>query len=150
MNLFATVNHGIHLACVIFWIGGLAFQLVIMAPFVRSDTPPPAYLVTLSRRFSRFVGPVILILMVTGGVNIGARRAGHDTFPQDYTIILGIKVLLVALVAALHFFGMLQFRRDEDSHSSIPTSSQWSYAKLSFLLGIVIIFIASMLRHWQF
>jgi putative copper export protein len=151
MSFFATANHWVHLTSVVFWMGGLAFQLFVMAPFTVSDNPPPAYLTALSNRFNKFVGPIILVLIATGGVNIGFRRAGHDALPPGYISMLGMKVFLVASIASIHFFGMIRSQLDDRTHLNQPPAlPRLGYAKLSFALGILIIFIASMLRQWKF
>ena len=149
MNFLATINHFLHLSCVVFWMGGIAFQCLIVAPFLKSDQPPPHYLVTLSNRFQKSVGPVIFILIVTGGMNIGFRRAGIDALPPGYISMLGFKVLLVAAITSIHFFGMIRSQKnDPDEKNQVPAVPMQSYSAL--IIGIVIIFMAAMLRHWGF
>jgi len=152
MNFLATVNHFLHLACVVFWMGGIAFQLLIAAPFLRSDQPPPHYLITLSNRFQKAVSPVIFILIVTGGMNIGFRRAGHEAFPPGYISVLGIKILLVAAVTSIHFFGIICLQKNNlaEENQERPELPMQSYASLTLVIGIIIIFIATLLRHWAF
>ncbi len=158
MNFFAVLNHWVHLASVIFWMGGVAFQVVVIAPFVTKDHAPPPYLIALSNRFQKVISPLIFILLVTGGVNLGFRRAGHDTIPPGYISALGFKVLLVAAVVSIHFFSFIRSKlvwtptADDpsvlDQNRQIVTQSQ--YAKWTLAIGMIIIFIASMLRQWKF
>ncbi len=152
MNFFAAANHWFHLASVIFWMGGIAFQLLVISPFSKSDHPPPAYLITIANRFQKFIGPLIFILIVTGGVNLGFRRAGHEEIPPGYISMLGIKVFLVAAVVSIHFFGFIRSKREESSlvQPEIPILPRLAYAKWTLAFGVVIIFIASMLRQWRF
>jgi len=152
MNLAATFNHFLHLSCVIFWIGGIAFQRLIVAPFLKSDRPPPDYLTVISDRFQKLISPILFILIVTGGINIGFRRAGHDAFPPGYISMLGFKVLLVAGVASIHFFGIIRSQqnnppRQSDGWNVLPRQS---YVRWTFALGTIIIFIATLLRQWAF
>jgi len=152
VNFLATLNHFLHLSSVIFWMGGLLFQLLIVAPFLQSDQPPPDYLMTLSNRFQKAVGPIILILIVTGGMNIGFRRAGHDAFPPGYISALGFKVLLVAAVASIHFFGIIRSQKNDspEYNQGAHGLPRQSHAMWTILFGTIIIFIASMLRQWAF
>ncbi|MBI3597860.1 MAG: hypothetical protein HY201_00125 [Nitrospirae bacterium] len=152
MNFFAVLNHWVHLASVIFWMGGVAFQVLLISPFVTKDNPPRAYIVALSNRFQKVISPLILILIVTGGVNLGFRRAGHDTIPPGYISALGFKVLLVAAVVSIHFFSFIRFKFDQSSVADQETQrlSQNRYPKWTLAIGAIIVFIASMLRQWKF
>lgn len=151
MHFFAVVNHWLHLASVIFWMGGVAFQLVVISPFLKSDHPPPAYLTILANRFLKFISPILFILVVTGGINLGVRRAGHEEIPPGYISALGFKVLLVAAVASIHFFSFIRSRYDDSSRDeNIPILPMAAYAKWTLAIGVIIIFIASMLRQWRF
>ncbi|MEK7702507.1 MAG: hypothetical protein AAB317_00910 [Nitrospirota bacterium] len=148
----SALNHWIHLVFVIFWMGGLAFQLFIIAPFLKSDNAPYEYLFKISDRFQKYLSPLILILLVTGGINLGIRRAGHEEIPEGYVTLFAFKALLVAVVVSIHFFGFVRSKINE--HSNIDHQaellSRFRYATWTFLIGIVIIFIAATLRQWRF
>ncbi len=152
MDIFPVLNHWLHLASVIVWIGGVAFQLLVMAPFLRSDHAPPDYLITLSDRFQKFIGPILFILVITGGINLGFRRAGHESIPPGYISALGFKIFLVAIVASIHFFGYVRskFTDPPDATPEAPVMPRLGFMRWTFSLGIVIIFIAAMLRKWEF
>jgi putative copper export protein len=152
MNFFAVLNHWVHLCSVIFWMGGVAFQLLVIAPFITKENPPPAYLITISNRFQKIISPLLLILLVTGGVNLGFRRAGHETIPPDYITALAFKLLLVATVVSIHFFSFIRSNLNDTTLADQKTQilSQYRYAKWTLAIGIIIIFIAAMLRQWKF
>ena len=152
MNFFAVLNHWVHLASVIFWMGGVAFQILLIAPFLKTDNPSTAYFISLSNRFQKVISPLLLILIVTGGVNLGFRREGYDMIPPGYISALGFKVLLVALVVSIHFFSFVRSRLNDPSVANQETQivSQNRYAKWTLAIGVIIIFIASMLRQWKF
>jgi putative copper export protein len=152
MNFFAVLNHWIHLASVIFWIGGVAFQLVVIFPFITKDNLPASYLITLATRFQKIISPLLLILLVTGGVNLGFRRSGYETIPSGYITTLAFKVLLVATVVSIHFFSFIRVNLDNTTATDQKAQilSQFRYAKWTLAIGIIIIFLASMLRQWKF
>jgi len=152
MNFFAVMNHWIHLASVIFWMGGVAFQILLIAPFVKTDNLPPSFLIALSNRFQKVISPLLLILIVTGGVNFGFRRAGYDTIPPGYISALGFKVLLVTVAVSIHFFGFVRTKFDAPpvADQNAQILSQFRYAKWTLSIGIIIVFIASILRQWRF
>ncbi|MEK7285932.1 MAG: hypothetical protein AAB035_01355 [Nitrospirota bacterium] len=151
-GFFPVLNHWIHLILIIFWMGGLAFQILIIAPFVKSDAAPPEYLLTLLNRFQKYITPLLLILIVTGGVNLGIRRAGYENFPDGYLPAFAFKVLLVGLVISIHFFGFVRCKLNDipNLDHRAELLSRLRYSKWTFSIGIIIIFIASMLRQWRF
>jgi putative copper export protein len=152
MNLFATINHWLHLTSVVFWIGGTAFEVLILAPLLQQQPLPAAFLRKLSNRFRLMSGPLILLLIITGGINFGVRRAGQE-MPTAYITALGIKVFLVALVASVHFFmGLTPPDEDETAGSGrvSRTLNGAAHSRLTISVGLIIIFIAATLRHFKF
>jgi len=150
MRLAASVNHWLHLLSVIFWIGGMAFQVLIIGPFVKSDHPPPAYLVILANRFQKFISPLLFILIVTGGINLGFRRIDSGALPPDYLKAFGLKIFLVAAAISIHFFGFIRSGTEGVENQTGTELPRQGYAQWTLLLGVVIIFIASILRQWRF
>ncbi len=152
MNFFAVLNHWIHLSSVIFWMGGVAFQLIVISPFIKKDNSPPTYLIALSSRFQKIISPLLLILLVTGGVNLGFRRAGYEAIPDGYITAFAFKVLLVTAVVSIHFFSFIRSNLTETSvaDQQVQIQSQFRYAKWTLTIGVVIVFIATMLRQWKF
>lgn len=153
MRLFPVLNHWLHLTSVVLWIGGAAFQIFIMAPLLESGDPSYPFLKKISKRFRLLVGPLILVLVVTGGINIHFRRAGYEELPTGYISALGVKVFLVSIVASLYFFDLLQFRQEEKAPSpsgADPKLPGFIFTKLILVIGFVMIFLSAMLRHWKF
>jgi len=150
MNLFATVNHGLHLMGVLFWVGGTAFEVLMIVPLLRRWGVPSGFLDALSRRFRSSVNPIILVVLVTGGINFGVRRAGGE-MPTAYITALGVKVLLVAAMVSLHFFRGVAISMAEGETASDRLVRDWpgiQYARMILIIGMTIIFIAAMLRHF--
>lgn len=152
MPFFAVLNHWVHLSSVVFWMGGVAFQILVIAPFMTKDNAPPAYAIVLANRFQKIISPLLLILLVTGGVNLGFRRAGYETIPPGYISLLAFKVLLVAVVVSIHFFSFIRVNIANTTVADQKTQilSQLRYGKWTLAIGIIIIFIAAMLRQWKF
>lgn len=148
MTFFAVFNHWLHLVSAILWMGGVAFQVFISMPFLKSVDP--AHIQGMAHRFRHLVNPLLLILLVTGGINFGVRRGSHDFMPVGYISALGTKVLLVAAAASIHF--ITQFLPvSPTNESSKPSLSRPgdTLTKITLILGLIIIFLASMLRHWE-
>jgi putative copper export protein len=150
MNTFATINHWLHLTSAVLWIGGVAFEVLVFAPLLKRQPLPAGFLHKLTHRFRMMVGPLVLILIVTGGINFGIRRSGQD-MPVGYVTALGIKVFLVALVASLHsFMGLTPTDPEDDKmQRTSATLPGLSSNRITLIAGLIILLIASMLRHFR-
>jgi len=151
MNLFATINHWLHLTGAVLWIGGVAFQVFVLAPLLKKRALPASFLDAVVTRFRMVIGPLILILIVTGGINFGVRRAGAE-MPVAYVTALGVKVFLVATVASIHFFMGLTPYNPDPAASDERTSRilpNLTFSQVTFIIGMAILFIASLLRHFK-
>ncbi len=146
MNSFAVVNHWLHLVSVIIWIGGNAFQVFFLIPFIKPEDPSHGLLLKISRRFTKISLLSLLVLVITGGMNFGVRRAGYEEIPPGYISALAVKVFLIVGLAAFPLFSLIR-PADEDHPDKIPSLI---YAKMSLAVGLIIVFIAAMLRQWQF
>ncbi|HIE64719.1 MAG: CopD family protein [Nitrospira sp.] len=153
MKLFAVFNHWLHLFCVVLWLGGAGFQVFIMAPLLAAKDVSNEVYVKISKRYQRMVILLLFILMITGGINFGVRRAGIDEIPPGYISALGVKVFLVCAMAAIPLFQLVRSRddeeikRDETSNGNLPG---YTFTKVTLIVGVVVIFIAAMLRQWKF
>ncbi|MFQ5780939.1 MAG: hypothetical protein ACE5J1_00105 [Nitrospiria bacterium] len=158
MNFFAVLNHWLHLISVILWIGGAAFQVAILSPYLKVKDPSSDFLNKITTRYRHMVILLLFILVVTGGINFGFRRVGHDEIPPGYISALGVKVFLVVAMASMPLFQLVRSQHDEeadekatDRFSNNPgTLPGYTFAKLTLIIGVVIIFLASMLRQWRF
>lgn len=154
MNFFAVLNHWLHLVSVVLWVGGVAFQIFISAPVLKPDDPSQDYLTRISDRFRQMVGPLLLLLVITGGINLGFRRSGYESVPPGYISALGVKVFLVSAVASMYIFGVIRTRATEEAEKKTkeekPPFPDYTFTKLTLIIGLIIIFLASMLRQWKF
>jgi len=154
MNAFAVVNHWLHLVSVVFWIGGTAFQVFVLAPFMKPKDPSWETLLKISKRFRQFSLISLLVLVVTGGINLGTRRAGVEAIPPGYISALAVKVFFIVAMSSFLVFDLMRpankgeaLSQDEGERPAFPGQG---FAKLTLAVGVVVIFIASMLRQWKF
>lgn len=150
MKFFPVFNHWLHLTSVVLWIGGLAFQVFILAPLLQMGDPSYAFLKKVSKRFRLMVGPLLLVLVITGGINFHFRRAGYEDLPPGYISALGMKIFLVSVAASLYFFDLLRSRQEDKREEAEPALPGQVFIKLTLAVGVVIIFLAAMLRQWKF
>lgn len=154
MNFSAVLNHWLHLISAVIWIGGSAYQVFVLAPLLKSgDVPRPTLLAT-AKRFRHISLVALITLVVTGGINLGIRRAGQDFIPPGYISALGVKVFLVVVIASGLVFGFVrasyieeEFRQNNEEGAVLPL---FPFTKTTLAIGIIVIFIAAMLRQWKF
>ena len=162
MKFFPVINHWLHLVSAVLWVGGLGFQVFAFFPALRAQSIFPENLVrAVLDRFRLIVGPLIVILLITGGINIHSRReawkalspnCGTDGQPEcvpvGYTSALFLKLLFVVGIVSLYLFDVMVWRRQgEVKH--LPPDGVPVTTRISLILGILVIFMAAMLRHWR-
>ena len=67
------VNHWLHLMSAILWIGSLGFLMMAVVPALRKSVPPEYFKPlanAIYQRYQKIVGGLMLILLVTGSVNV--------------------------------------------------------------------------------
>jgi len=143
----------LHLVSLIVWIGGSAYQVFVLSPLVKSGDLPEKTLLAMSKRFRSISLVVLITLVITGGVNLGIRRAGHEFIPPGYVSALAVKVFLVVAMGA----GLLvSFVRNADDEGGKPSETDqtalygFGTTKVTLAIGIIVIFLAAILRQWKF
>jgi hypothetical protein len=163
MRFFPVVNHWIHLVSAILWVGGLAFQVFVFFPVLqKKKLLSEAMARAITDRFRLIVGPLVILLIVTGGINIHSRRlaakalapeCGTDgqpeCIPAGYTSALSLKLLFVVGIISIYLFDVMVSRRQAEP-KELPPDGVPPPTRISLILGILVIFMAAMLRHWRF
>jgi len=144
LNLFRLVNHWIHLLSAIFWVGGLAFQYLLLVPLVKqtlSEQAAASVISAVYRKFASITFILIFVMLLTGGINIGMSRHG-GTFPSQYLSLLGAKLLLVVILISVTWRNYMEVRRTptQELLTEVP------FLRLSLALAIMIVFLAASLR----
>jgi len=144
LNLFRLVNHWIHLLSVIFWLGGVAYMFLLLVPTLRrtvSEQVAASVIAALHKRFTTITFILSFVLLVTGGINIGMSRHG-GTFPPEYFALLGAKAFLFVIFITIAWRNYLEVRRHPDQQvlAEVP------FLRFSFILAILIVFLAAGLR----
>jgi hypothetical protein len=163
MRFFPVVNHWIHLISAVLWVGGLAFQVFVFFPALQKKKLLSAGVAqAIAGRFRLIVGPLIFLLIVTGGINIHSRRlaakalspnCGTDgqpeCIPTGYFSALSLKLLFVVGIVSIYLFDVMVSRRREEP-KEVPLDGVPPSTRISLILGLLAIFMAAMLRHWRF
>jgi len=153
------VNHWLHLMSAILWIGGLGLLMMAVVPSLKKSVPgelvkPLAN--AIYRRYQRIIGALMLIILVTGGINIAyvnrlMKTTTGEGFTNPYIIALGIKLFFVMCLMTLFLYNVIfppepeaqtgKTGDDEKDPEGIP------FLRASFWFGIFIVLMASTLKH---
>lgn len=98
----------LHVMAVLTWVGGLIYQVIVVAPVIGKGTASLASLrigLGCEARFRTVMWPAAGIALFTGLVNVmnvwnGLRQVGAS-FPAAFASLLAIKLLLVAGMVVL-------------------------------------------------
>lgn len=98
----------LHLLGVVIWVGGLVFQLLVLAPTLKPVTASVAQLrfaIRLDIRFRYVMWPAVGLVLLTGLYNVMnvllATSLAGATPASAFARLLGAKLLLVILMIAL-------------------------------------------------
>ena len=157
MEWLRIVNHWLHLVSVVMFIGGVAFYVQLLTPAARGTLSPEGatpFLTTLAGRFRRFAGILMVLIIFSGAGNIFFRWGEFmDGLPAGSLIILALKLLLAVVIFTLYLTLMVSPLQQAEESRSTPQSMtallDISYHRFAFVLGILVIFLAGMLRLWS-
>ena len=99
----------LHLLGAVVWIGGLVFQLLVIAPALKR--PPLVverlrFSVSLEARFRYVMWPAVGLVLLTGLYNVMnvlyATILSGGSMPATFLRLLSLKLLLVVLMLILH------------------------------------------------
>ena len=152
------VNHWLHLMSAILWIGGLGLLMMAVVPALRKSVPgelvkPLAN--AIYQRYQRIIGFLMLIILVTGGINIAyinrlMKANNGEGFTNPYIIALGVKLFFVMCIMTLFLYNIIfppepeakgTAEGEETDPEGIP------FLRAAFWFGIVIVLMASTLKH---
>ncbi|MCF6213525.1 MAG: CopD family protein [Flavobacteriaceae bacterium] len=148
----------IHIICAAFWIGGMLFLPLVLLPSIKNHPDRLLLLQETGIRF-RFVGWIaLLILAVTGVLNMYLRGLPltWDYITQSsYGNLLGIKLLLfiaMLIIGGVHDFYIGQKSIEEmkiSDNGSLKQMARWS-GRVNIVLALSMAFIGVSLSRGGF
>ncbi|MBI3809915.1 MAG: hypothetical protein HY284_05605 [Nitrospirae bacterium] len=152
------VNHWLHLMSAILWIGGLGLLMMAVVPALRKSVPgefvkPLAN--AIYQKYQRIIGALMLIILVTGGINIAyvnklMKAANGTGFTNPYLIALGIKLFFVMCIMTLFLYNIIFPPAPEEKGATGEEDTDPEgipFLRAAFWFGIVIVLMASTLKH---
>ncbi|TLY19504.1 MAG: DUF4149 domain-containing protein [Nitrospirae bacterium] len=152
------VNHWLHLMSAILWIGSLGFLMMAVIPALRKSVPSE-YFKSLAnaiyQRYQKIVGGLMLIILITGGINIVyinrlMKTNNGEGFTNPYIIALGIKLFFVMCLMTLFLYNII-FPPDPGEKTKAgeeePDPEGVPFLRPAFWFGIFIVLMAATLKH---
>ena len=152
------VNHWLHLMSAILWIGSLGFLMMAVIPALRKSVPSE-YFKSLAnaiyQRYQKIVGGLMLIILITGGINIVyinrlMKANNGEGFTNPYIIALGIKLFFVMCLMTLFLYNII-FPPDPGEKTKAgeeePDPEGVPFLRPAFWFGIFIVLMAATLKH---
>ncbi len=151
----------IHVLLAIFWVGGMLFLTVVLAPILRSEPGKSEnyeFFKKVAQRFRNVVWVAILFLVSTGTLLLSNQVSFEIPIPQWPNVIL-LKLVLVfvlIVVAGLHdlVIGPRAGALKKKPQASLATSER-SLLKLSpwlargiLVLGVAVVMAGTAISRW--
>ena len=151
----------IHVLSAIFWVGGMLFLTVVLAPVLRSESGKPetyAFFKKVARRFRNGVWVAILFLVLTGTVLLANQVSFGIPLRQWPNVVL-IKLALVFVLivfAGLHDLvigpraGVLKKKPPTfltTGERTLLTLSPW-FARSILVLGVAVVMTGTAISRW--
>ena len=152
------VNHWLHLMSAILWIGSLGFLMMAVVPALRKSVPSEYFKPlanAIYQRYQKIVGGLMLIILVTGGINIVyinrlMKANNGEGFTNPYIIALGIKLFFVMCLMTLFLYNII-FPPDPEEKTKAgeeePDPEGVPFLRPAFWFGIFIVLMAATLKH---
>lgn len=146
MEIFKILNFWLHLLSGMIWIGGILFLSLILIPTVRKKLPKQVsetFLRDIHVRFHKTAGVFVLLLLITGGINIHFSKLARGVFTQHYLWALNTKIVFFTVLITLY---VLNFKNLPDI-SKKPGLERIPFQDTSLVLGVLILLMAAFLKH---
>ena len=152
------VNHWLHLMSAVLWIGSLGFLMMAVVPALRKSVPHEYFKPlanAIYQRYQKIVGVLMLIILVTGGINVAyisrlMKANNGPGFTNPYIIALGIKLFFVMCLMTLFLYNIIfppnpeektKTGEEELDPEGVP------FLRPAFWFGIFIVLMAATLKH---
>ncbi len=154
MAIFNPVLYWLHILAAVVWIGGMAFNLLVVRPSMSAVEPSQRIklAVAILKRFILFVWASIGLLIVTG-ISMALPKFSLTT---AYGITLLFKIAIVGMMILIvifiryFFLPKLEFLIAQSSPDVSKTMGQIAaLVKLNLVLGIFVLLLSEFLTFWR-
>jgi uncharacterized membrane protein len=146
VEVFKILNFWIHLISGMIWIGGILFFSMILLPSIQQKLSPEVggtFLRDIYLRFQKIIAAFVVLLLITGGINIHFSHLARGVFTQKYIWVLNTKILFFTILVTLYVLNLKNLSEIRKKHAlqKIP------FQDASLVLGVLIVLMAAFLKH---
>jgi copper resistance protein D len=138
----------LHLVAAIFWIGGMLFLSLIIAPFLMTIDPNERRKVYrfVGQRYRKFAWVAIVILLITGPLNLYLMNIPFSSIiSPSHGMAFLVKIILVAIVviiSLIHDFYIGPKARTDRRYSSYARF----LGRINLFIALLVVLFAVLLR----
>ena len=154
MEWIGAICRGIHVLAAVCWIGALYFLVRAVRPILLQGNDEQNYdrLRDIQKKFRVLAGMMLLTVLVTGIGNIIFDFYNFHGFtpPMNWMMILGIKLMLVAVLFIIYFINLSTASRNQKKMTENPDLAKQApgfvLSKTALVIGFIIIFLGVILH----
>jgi len=155
-TLIPIINHWLHLASAVIWIGGLAFLVMAVTPGLKKVAAKgqiKPITDAFYQHYKKVAGILLVVLLFTGGINlhyvnqlVTSTTGSGIQHHAKYLTVFFIKLFLVLCLLTLFLYTVI-FKSDdveegeEESYEAIP------FQQVALWMGFFILLCAAAMKH---
>ena len=142
-QLFKILNFWVHLMSAFIWIGGVIFSSLVLLPTAQKHLNNEARGVFLRRihgRFQKVSGAFVVLLLLTGGINIHFAKQVRGTLSVMYFNALMLKIFFFAILLTFYLLHLKEL-------GNRKPLEHFPFQEATLVLGVLIILMAAVLKH---
>ncbi len=142
-QLFKILNFWVHLMSAFIWIGGVIFSSLILLPTAQKHLNKEArgvFLRQIHGRFQKVSGAFVVLLLLTGGINIHFAKQVRGTFSVMYFNALMLKIFFFAILLTFYLLHLKEL-------GNRKPLEHFPFQEATLVLGVLIILMAAVLKH---
>jgi len=152
IDFFYTLLYWLHTIASVYWIGGIAFILLILIPKAKQKLGNEAgiFIGAISKTFKLHVN-ISIIILIASGIVLSLIKPLHFQIEQSdiWKTLLIAKHFLVAIMICIHIYrNTLLIKRinleNEVSRKSSLQKFSLNLVKVVFILGLIVLLLSIM------
>jgi len=155
-SLIPIINHWIHLASAVVWIGGLAFLVIAVTPGLKKVVAKEQIKPITDafyRHYKKVAGILLVVLLFTGGINfhyvnqlITSQTGSGIQHHAKYLTVFFVKLFLVLCLLTLFLYTVV-FKSDEVEEGEEESYEAIPFQQVGLWIGFFILLCASAMKH---
>lgn len=155
-TLIPIINHWVHLASAVIWIGGLSFLVIAVTPglkrVVAKEQVKPIT-DAFYQHYKKVAGILLVVLLFTGGINfhyvnqlVTAQTGSGIQHHAKYLIVFFIKLFLVLCLLSIFLYTVV-FKSDDAEEDEGESYEAIPFQQVALWIGFLILLCAAAMKH---